>query len=68
MATGAAWHITPVVSEFSVPGLRLGHCSLGDTGVTAIVSTDTAGALGAVDVRGGGPGTRETDSVSYTHL
>lgn len=61
MATGAAWHITPVVSEFSVPGLKLGHCSLRDTGVTAIVSTDSAGALGAVDVRGGGPGTRETD-------
>ncbi|MDY5785275.1 P1 family peptidase [Corynebacterium sp.] len=44
-----------------VPGIRLGHQSLGDTGVTAVVSADPAGMLAAVDVRGGGPGTRETD-------
>ena len=61
MAAGTPWTITPLVTDFSVPGLALGHCSLGDTGVTTIVSTDGAGALGAVDVRGGGPGTRETD-------
>ncbi|GAB3078373.1 P1 family peptidase [Corynebacterium aquatimens] len=44
-----------------VPGLALGHASLTDTGVSAVVSTSPAGMVGAVDVRGGGPGTRETD-------
>lgn len=42
-----------------VPGLHLGHTSLGDTGVSVVVAPD--GATAAVDVRGGGPGTRETD-------
>ena len=51
----------PVPAVFDIPGLRVGHVSLGDTGVTALVSTDPAGMVGAVDVRGGGPGTRETD-------
>lgn len=46
---------------FSLPGLALGHQSLGDTGVTALVSTSAAGMVAAVDQRGGGPGTRETD-------
>lgn len=50
-----------VETGFTIPGLRVGHVSLGDTGVTALVSTDPAGMTGAVDVRGGGPGTRETD-------
>lgn len=44
-----------------VPGLAVGHASLGDTGATAIVSEHPAGMVAAVDVRGGGPGTRETD-------
>ncbi len=47
-----------------VPGIRLGHCSMGDTGVTAVVSADPAGMVAAVDVRGGGPGTRETDLLA----
>ncbi|WP_018024396.1 P1 family peptidase [Corynebacterium ulceribovis] len=42
-----------------VPGVRVGHQSLGDTGVTVVVTE--AGAIASVDVRGGGPGTRETD-------
>lgn len=46
----------------SVPlPLSIGHQSLGDTGVTAIVPVDPEGMRAAVDVRGGGPGTRETD-------
>lgn len=45
-----------------VPGIRLGHDSAGDTGVTVVVAE--AGAIGAVDVRGGGPGTRETDLLA----
>ena len=44
-----------------VPGLRVGHASLGDTGVTAVVAEAPAGMVAGVDVRGGGPGTRETD-------
>lgn len=47
-----------------VPGIRLGHISLGDTGVTALVATDPHGMVAAVDVRGGGPGTRETDLLA----
>ena len=44
-----------------VPGIRVGHAGdvrLG-SGVTAIVFDEPA--IAAVDVRGGGPGTRETD-------
>ncbi|MBC3186919.1 P1 family peptidase [Corynebacterium sp. zg-331] len=44
-----------------VSGLAVGHHSMGSTGVTVIRVTDGDGALAAVDVRGGGPGTRETD-------
>ncbi|SDR74062.1 P1 family peptidase [Corynebacterium timonense] len=47
-----------------VPGVLLGHRSMGDTGVTAVVASDPAGMLAAVDVRGGGPGTRETDLLA----
>ncbi|CAB1044110.1 peptidase S58 family protein [Corynebacterium diphtheriae] len=42
-----------------VPGVLVGHRSLGDTGCTVVVTPESA--IGAVDVRGGGPGTRETD-------
>lgn len=48
-------------ATFDIPGIRVGHVSLGDTGVTALVAADPGGMVGAVDVRGGGPGTRETD-------
>ena len=43
----------------AVPGLHIGHATLGDTGCTVIVAPQ--GAWAAVDQRGGGPGTRETD-------
>ncbi|GAB3596743.1 P1 family peptidase [Corynebacterium faecale] len=42
-----------------VPGIHLGHVSLGDSGVSVVLAP--AGAYAGVDVRGGGPGTRETD-------
>ncbi len=42
-----------------LPGLYLGHASLESSGCTVIVCPE--GAIAAVDVRGGGPGTRETD-------
>lgn len=46
------------------PGFRIGHWSdsTGRTGCTVVIAPD--GAQGGVDVRGGGPGTRETDVVS----
>ncbi len=45
----------------AVPGVRVGHWThpSGSTGCTAVVTDE--GAVGGVDVRGGGPGTRETD-------
>ena len=45
-----------------VPGIAVGHKSLGDTGCTVIAVPDSA--IAAVDVRGGGPGTRETDLLA----
>ncbi|MDO5032987.1 P1 family peptidase [Corynebacterium sp.] len=41
-------------------GFSLGHVSGEDTGVTVIYCGEQ-GAVASVDVRGGGPGTRETD-------
>jgi L-aminopeptidase/D-esterase-like protein len=60
----------PTNSLLDVPGLVIGQVELGvsddtpdgATGITAIVAP--GGALGAVDVRGAAPATRETDSLS----
>ncbi|MFZ4689623.1 MAG: P1 family peptidase [Polymorphobacter sp.] len=51
-----------------VPGLRIGHAhdAVVNTGVTIIVPD--APAVMAVDVRGGGPGTRETDALDPSTL
>ncbi|MDR7302986.1 P1 family peptidase [Haloactinomyces albus] len=53
-----------------VDGVRVGHHQRLDerwaTGVSAVVVPE--GATAAVDVRGGGPGTRETDVLHPTHL
>lgn len=46
-------------SLLDVPGIRVGHAVAGDSGVTVVACP--GGAVAAVDVRGGGPGTRETD-------
>lgn len=45
------------------PGFRIGHWTdeVGRTGATVVIAPD--GTRGGVDVRGGGPGTRETDVV-----
>ncbi|MFI1073918.1 P1 family peptidase [Streptomyces puniciscabiei] len=49
-----------------VAGVRVGHATLrGDgrlTGTTVVLAPE-GGAVAAVDVRGGGPGTRETDAL-----
>ncbi|MFE1953945.1 P1 family peptidase [Streptomyces sp. NPDC059524] len=54
-----------------VPGLRVGHATRrGDgwlTGTTVVLAPE-GGAVTAVDVRGGGPGTRETDALDPRNL
>ncbi|MEO6999918.1 MAG: P1 family peptidase, partial [Terracoccus sp.] len=57
-------HPGPTNSLTDVAGLRVGHASRrGDgwlTGTTVVLSPP-GGAVAGVDVRGGGPGTRDTD-------
>ncbi|MEU2559246.1 P1 family peptidase [Streptomyces longispororuber] len=54
-----------------VAGLRVGHAErVGDgwlTGTTVVLAPE-GGAVAAVDVRGGGPGTRETDALDPRNL
>ncbi|WP_329236519.1 P1 family peptidase [Streptomyces sp. NBC_00111] len=54
-----------------VAGIRVGHAArTGDgwlTGVTAVLAPED-GMVAAVDVRGGGPGTRETDALDPRNL
>ena len=53
-----------------VPGVRVGHATRAGggwlTGVTVVLPPP--GTVGAVDVRGGGPGTHETDALDPTTL
>ena len=49
-----------------VPGLQVGHAELAREGAlsgTTVVLPGPEGAVAGVDVRGGGPGTRETDAL-----
>jgi L-aminopeptidase/D-esterase-like protein len=61
----------PANSITDVPGLRVGHAQrVGDgwlTGCTVVLAPGD-GAVGGVDVRGGGPGTRETDLLDPRNL
>jgi putative pantetheine hydrolase len=54
-----------------VAGLRVGHAERTEdgwlTGVTAVLAPED-GMTAAVDVRGGGPGTRETDALDPRNL
>lgn len=52
----------------SIPGLKLGHAQseAGVTGCTVIICEN--GASAGVDVRGGAPGTRETDLLDPVNL
>ncbi len=52
----------------AVSGLKVGHHTLGErpTGCTVVIAE--AGAVAGVDVRGGAPGTRETDLLNPTNL
>jgi L-aminopeptidase/D-esterase-like protein len=53
-----------------IDGFEIGHHTADSpgwrTGTTVVLATD--GAVGGVDVRGGGPGTRETDLLDPTTL
>ncbi|MFF8291026.1 P1 family peptidase [Streptomyces sp. NPDC016309] len=54
-----------------VAGLRVGHARVpGDSALsgTTVVLAPVGGAVAAVDVRGGGPGTRETDALDPRNL
>ena len=55
-------------SVVDVPGLLVGHFTLSErlTGCSVILSPQ--GAVGAVDVRGAAPGTRETDLLDPANL
>jgi putative pantetheine hydrolase len=61
----------PTNSLADVAGLAVGHAQrTGDgwlTGTTVVLAPDD-GAVGGVDVRGGGPGTRETDLLDPRNL
>ncbi|HEV7194601.1 MAG TPA: P1 family peptidase, partial [Pedococcus sp.] len=54
-----------------MPGFRVGHATLREpgwlTGVTVVLAPPE-GAVGGVDVRGGAPGTRETDLLDPRNL
>ncbi len=60
----------PTGSLTDVPGVRVGHHQrsgrLWQTGTTVVYAP--GGAVAAVDVRGGGPGTRETDALAAGNL
>ncbi|MFB7598916.1 P1 family peptidase [Streptomyces sp. NPDC056160] len=54
-----------------VAGVRVGHATLAGggwlTGTTVVLAPE-GGAVAAVDVRGGGPGTKETDALDPRNL
>ncbi|GGT61832.1 P1 family peptidase [Streptomyces purpureus] len=54
-----------------VAGLRVGHARVAGPGAlsgTTVVLAPPGGVIAAVDVRGGGPGTRETDALDPRNL
>ena len=61
----------PTNSLTDVAGIRVGHATRREagwlTGCTVVVAPD-AGAVAGVDVRGGAPGTRETDLLDPRNL
>jgi L-aminopeptidase/D-esterase-like protein len=58
--------MSPAITD--VPGVLVGHAQDLEacTGCTVVLTTD--GATGGVDVRGGAPGTRETDLLNPTAM
>ncbi|MBB4894693.1 putative pantetheine hydrolase [Streptomyces olivoverticillatus] len=69
--TNTPFSTGPLDALTDVRGLRVGHAQLtGERALsgTTVVLTDAGGATAAVDVRGGGPGTRETDALDPRNL
>lgn len=64
LAAAARKNTQPTGSITDVPGIEVGHWTSKrrPTGCTAVLTRE--GAVAGVDVRGGGPGTRETDLLS----
>ncbi|MFF1694631.1 P1 family peptidase [Streptomyces sp. NPDC058257] len=66
--------LASLASLTDVPGLRVGHATRtapaheGHLTGTTVVLAPAGGAVAAVDVRGGGPGTRETDALDPRNL
>ncbi|SES94321.1 L-aminopeptidase/D-esterase [Natronincola peptidivorans] len=56
------------ISITAIEGIKIGHCQdlNAATGCTVVISEE--GAIGGVDVRGGAPGTRETDLLNPMNL
>src|SRR6516165_4315715 len=63
-ATGAEKAGSMNLTLTAVDGIKVGHFTLAErpTGCTVILAKD--GTTGSVDVRGGAPGTRETDLLN----
>ncbi|WP_156727053.1 P1 family peptidase [Streptomyces apocyni] len=64
-------HSQPTDSLTDVRGLRVGHATRSGEGWltgTTVVLAPEGGAVTAVDVRGGGPGTRDTDALDPRNL
>ena len=64
----ATWQAGPRNAITDVPGIRVGHYTdkRGITGCTVILCETSV--AGAVDTRGGAPGTRETDVLGLSNL
>lgn len=61
----------PTNTITDVPGIRVGHAQRTDAGWlsgTTVVLSPSGGAVAGVDVRGGGPGTRETDLLDPRNM
>ncbi|HWU05927.1 MAG TPA: P1 family peptidase [Streptomyces sp.] len=61
----------PLDALTDVAGIRVGHAAVPGEGAlsgTTVVLAPEGGAVAAVDVRGGGPGTRETDALDPRNL
>ncbi|MFE0103279.1 P1 family peptidase [Streptomyces sp. NPDC059009] len=61
----------PAGALTDIPGLRVGHATRTGDGYltgTTVVLAPPGGVITAVDVRGGGPGTKETDALDPRNL
>ena len=56
------------LSFFDIPGLKTGHAQNAEAGTGCTVVICEEGAVAGVDVRGGAPGTRETDLLDPSNM